>query len=332
MDIESIFRALADPTRLRIMRLLADIELAVGELAQVLGQSQPRVSRHVGILHEAGLIERRREGSWTFVRQGISENAPQRFEVAVAVLLASAEGGDAIFAARCAEDRRHLAAIRESREQSADEFFARHARDWDDLRALLGSAESFDKAIRNVLAGKSLGRVLDIGTGTGRIAELLAGEVERVVALDRSTEMLRVARARLQRLPFESWELVQGDLNALPFEPASFDAVIFHQVLHYVPDPAAALKEAAHVCRPGGLILIADLAQHEREELRNRFAHVRLGFTDEQMLGLLSEAGFNPETPLTVPGKELTNKIWSGKRMPEGCSVNSRSARNQIHQ
>lgn len=318
MRIDSITSALADPTRLRIMRLLAHMELAVGELAQVLGQSQPRVSRHVAILCDSGLAERRREGSWVFLRQSISDKSARPLAAASARLLAAAEKEDTDFAARCAEDRRHLAAIREVREKGAAEYFARHAEEWDRLRSLLSPAAKVEGALLKLLGKEPLGRLLDIGTGTGRMADLLAERSDHVVALDRSPEMLRLARARLQKLPAEQWELVQADFGALPFEPGTFDTVVLHQVLHYAHEPAYPLRESARVCRPGGRIAIIDLAAHEREELRRRHAHVRLGFTDEQMLNLLSESGFNPSLPIALPGKGLTTKIWIASRQEEG--------------
>jgi SAM-dependent methyltransferase len=320
MRIEPIMSALADPTRLRIMRLLAHMELAVGELAQVLGQSQPRVSRHVGILCDSGLAERRREGSWVFLRQAISIDSARPLAATLARMLALAEEEDEAFAARCSEDRRHLAAIRLGRERHAGEFFARHALEWDNIRALLGPAQRVEASLLKGLGSGGLGRLLDVGTGTGRIAELLAERADHVVALDRSPEMLRLARARLQKLPPERWELVQGDFSALPFEADTFDTIILHQVLHYAHEPAFALAEAARVCRPGGRIAIVDLAAHEREELRNRHAHVRLGFGDEQMLEWLTESGFTPAPPAVIPGKGLTTKIWIASRDEKAIS------------
>jgi len=319
--------ALADPTRMRIMRLLAHMELAVGELAQVLGQSQPRVSRHVAILCDSGLAERRREGSWVFLRQTVSAASARPFRAAAARLLEAAEEEDEAFAARCAEDRRHLAAIRATRERNAADFFARHAEEWDGIRSLLGPPGQVEAALCEALGAEPLGRLLDIGTGTGRIAELLAEQADQVVALDKSPEMLRLARARLQNLPSDAWELVQGDFIALPFEPGSFDTVVLHQVLHYAHEPAYVLQEAARVCRPGGRIAIVDLAAHEREEMRNRHAHVRLGFTDEQMLGLLSESGFVPQTPVALAGKGLTTKIWAARREAAGQASTSRKSK-----
>lgn len=314
MLIETVTRALADPTRLRMMRLLAHMELAVGELAQVLGQSQPRVSRHVGILCDSGLAERRREGSWTFLRQTASSAGGRGLGAAVVRMLEAAEEEDASFGARCAEDRRHLAAIRTAREKGAADYFARHAGELDQLRSWLSPARTVEAALLESLGDAPLGRLLDIGTGTGRMAELLAERSDHVVAFDKSTEMLRLARARLQGFPPQQIELVQGDFTALPFGQGEFDTVVLHQVLHYAQEPAQPLAEAARVCRPGGLVVVVDLATHEREELRERHAHARLGFSDEQMLDWLTGSGFAPSLPIALPGKGLTTKIWLGKR------------------
>lgn len=314
MKIDPTLRALADPTRLRIMRLLAHMELAVGELAQVLGQSQPRVSRHVRILCDAGLAERRKEGSWVFLRSAIGENRAPPLGAAAAKLLAVAERDDAAFAARCGEDRRHLAAIRAAREESAETYFARHAAEWDTLRVLHTPDGPVEAALGEALGGLPLGALLDVGTGTGRMAELFGPRATHVTALDKSPEMLRIARARLQHLPAEQVELVQGDFTALPFDPASFDTLLFHQVLHYAQAPEQVLAEAARVTRPGGRIAVVDFAAHDREDLRTQHAHARLGFSDEQMLALLSNAGFAAAPPVALPGKPLTVKIWTAIR------------------
>ena len=311
MMIEDIFKALGDPTRLRIARLLGTMELAVGELAQVLGQSQPRVSRHVGILCDAGLAERRREGSWVFLRQRAS-SAP--VIEAVQRLLALAETEEPAFAALCEADRRKLAAIRNAREAAAETYFARHAGEWDELRALHSADADVERGLTEALADAPLGALLDIGTGTGRMAELFAPHAERIVALDKNLEMLRVARAKLQHLPTNLIELVQGDFADLPFPDASFDTVVLHQVLHFAADPAPALAEAARVLRSGGRIAIVDFASHDHEELRTRHQHVRLGFTDRQMAELLRGAGFSVSPPLALEGGPLVVKIWTAKR------------------
>ena len=187
MRIDPLLRALADPTRLRILRLLASMELAVGELAQVLGQSQPRVSRHIRILCDAGLAERRKEGSWVFLQAAIHENRAPPLGAAAARMLAIAEDEDAGFAARCAEDRRHLAAIRAAREAAASAYFARHAGEWDSIRTLHSGDAPVEAALAEALGGDAkLGALLDVGTGTGRMAELFAAQAAQVTGLDKS--------------------------------------------------------------------------------------------------------------------------------------------------
>ena len=314
MSVDAIFRALADPTRLRILRLLGAMELAVGELAQVLGQSQPRVSRHVGILCDAGLAERRREGSWVFLRAVGGGDAATPLPDAVTRLLATAEREDADFAGQCATDRQELTAIRAAREETAQGYFARHADDWDDLRRLHSPDGLVEDALVQALGDAPLGQLLDIGTGTGRMADLFAGQADRIVALDKSLDMLRIARAKLQHLPTDQVDLVQGDFTALPFGAHQFDTVLLHQVLHFALDPALALAEASRVTRPGGRIAIVDFAAHDHEELRERHAHARLGFSDRQVKALLRDAGFSARAPVALDGGELVVKIWIGQR------------------
>jgi ubiquinone/menaquinone biosynthesis C-methylase UbiE/DNA-binding transcriptional ArsR family regulator len=314
MRLEPTLRALADPTRLRIMRLLAHMELAVGELAQVLGQSQPRVSRHVRILCDAGLAERRKEGSWVFLRSAIAEDSAPPLGSFTARLLAVGEQDDAAFAARVLEDRRHLAAIRDARERAAATYFARQADNWDTLRSLHCPDAPVEAALATALGAAPLGDLLDIGTGTGRMVQLFAPRSNHVTAFDKSPEMLRVARARLQGLPGTRLDLVQGDFTALPLASKQFDTILLHQVLHYAQEPAAVLAEAARVARPGSQIAIIDFAAHDREELRSQHAHARLGFSDEQMLALLSDAGFAARPAIALPGSPLTVTIWTALR------------------
>jgi ArsR family transcriptional regulator len=307
-------RALADPTRLRIMRLLASMELAVGELAQVLSQSQPRVSRHVKILCDAHLAERRREGAWVFLRAaGTASPAP--LVGGVAQLLMLAEEADPAFAGQCARDRSNLDAIRAARQAHAQDYFARYAAQWDELRSLHIADGPVEAALADMLAGEGgLGRLLDVGTGTGRMAELFAGDAAHVTALDRSLDMLRLARTRLQNLPAGKVQLVQGDFAQLPFPAASFDTVLFHQVLHYAQAPEAVVAEAARVTAPGGRIAIVDFAAHDREDLRTQHAHARLGFADAQIAALFAEAGFEPLGERALAGKELIVKLWTARR------------------
>lgn len=317
MHTEAVLRALADPTRLRIVRLLGAMELAVGELAQVLGQSQPRVSRHIGILCDAGLAERRREGSWVFLRAPSPTHEYANLNRAVSRLLQIAEAEDKRLAVQCDDDRRSLNAVRSAREGAAEEYFARHAEEWDDLRRRHSPDALVEDALIEKLSSKPLGQMLDIGTGTGRMAELFAPHASHVVALDKNLEMLKVARAKLQNLSPDAAELVQGDFADLPFSGAQFDTVLLHQVLHFAQDPQVALNEAARVTKPEGRIAIVDFAAHDREELRERHAHTRLGFGDDQLKKLLVQAGFNPAPSIALEGEELVVKIWLGERVDE---------------
>ncbi|MEL7218151.1 MAG: methyltransferase domain-containing protein, partial [Pseudomonadota bacterium] len=290
---------------------------------------QPRVSRHVGILCDAGLAERRREGSWVFLRSTSGAEEANPIVAAVDRLLATAELENAEFAKTCEDDRRRLASIRDAREASAESYFAQHAGDWDELRALHSADAQVEGRLLESLGDAPLGNVLDIGTGTGRIAELFADHAEHVVALDKNLEMLRIARAKLQHLPTAQIELVQGDFGDLPFPAASFDTVVLHQVLHFAQDPAPPLAEAARVTRPGGRVAIVDFAAHDHEELRTRHQHARLGFSDRQLRDLLRQSGFTSRTPIALDEGKLVVKIWIGQRRDLPSSQSPNPAKEQ---
>lgn len=302
-----LFGALSDPSRLRIISLLREFELAVGEVAHLLEQSQPRVSRHIRILEEAGLVERRREGSWVFVRLARSPGITALFDLADKIPLSATEQ-------RVADhDRARLAAVQAEREAAAARYFASHANEWDAIRSLHVAEEEVERAIQAMMRNRRLGHMLDIGTGTGRMATVLGGAASRITAIDRSPEMLRIARTHLalEQLPVE---LVQGDFTALPLGTASVDTVVMHQVLHYANAPDVVIGEAARVLRGSGHLLIADFAPHDREELRRDAAHVRLGFSDAQIRGWFAAAGLLLETTESLSGGELTVKLWLGRR------------------
>jgi ArsR family transcriptional regulator len=303
----AIFRSLADSTRLRILVLLRAMELSVGELAQVLGQSQPRVSRHVKILIDAGLVERRKEGSWVFLSLG----RPERVEPLFTLLdrWERIDGEDL----QTAADAARLAAVRAERAAAAERYFASHAANWDELRSLHIAESEVEAAIARALEDKPVGRLVDIGTGTGRMLELFAPKAEGAVGVDRSPEMLRLARVKLTEAGLAA-DLRQGDMYALPLESGSAETVIIHQVLHYAQQPAAAVAEAGRLLTPGGRLLIVDFAPHDREELRDRDAHARLGFSDESMLKYLDSAGLKGRVVEHLKGGELTVTIWAGER------------------
>jgi ArsR family transcriptional regulator len=314
-----IFRALADSTRLRIVTLLRAMELSVGELAQVLGQSQPRVSRHVRILIDAGLAERRKEGSWVFLNLGPRDRVEPLF--AMLDRWSGLEGEDPWAVA----DAARLAAVRADRAAAAARYFEARARDWDQIRSLHIAESEVEAAIGRALGaregGRPVGRLVDIGTGTGRMLELFAPAAEHALGVDRSPEMLRLARAKLGQAGLPTAELRQGDMYALPLPSGSADTVIIHQVLHYAQQPAGAVVEAARLLGPGGRLLIVDFAPHEREELRESDAHLRLGFADDVMLKYLESAGLEGRVVEHLEGGELTVTLWVGERPAQKLKV-----------
>lgn len=300
-----IFRALADSTRLRIVALLRSMELSVGELAQVLGQSQPRVSRHVKILCDAGLAERRKEGSWVFVALG----AHAKVQPILAALDSWSEGDHWTIA-----DEARLAAVRADRASAAADWFESNAGEWDAIRSLHVAESEVEAAMARALGDAPLGSLVDIGTGTGRMLELFAPLARNALGIDRSSEMLRLARAKLSERGLANAELRQADLYALPLPDGGADAAILHHVLHFAQQPGAAIGEAARVLSDGGRLLIVDFAPHDREELRSRDAHTRLGFSDEQILGWFAGTGLAPVQVETLEGGELTVKLWLGRK------------------
>ncbi len=305
LPIADLFQALADPSRLRIVALLRSMELSVGELAQVLGQSQPRVSRHVKILADSALIDRHKEGSWVFlaltggtVTAALANLIDQCLDSESRMLL----DADAV----------RLAEVRADRAEAAARYFAAHAEAWDSIRSLHVPESAVERAIETAMADQPLGTLVDIGTGTGRMIELLGPAAAQALGVDRSSEMLRLARVKLDKAGIADASLRQADMYALPLAEGSADSVIIHQVLHYAQAPAAAIAEAARVLRPGGRLLVVDFAAHEREELRTADAHLRLGFADEAIAGWFASAGLDPDLTEHLPGGELTVTLWRG--------------------
>ena len=307
LPVADLFQALADPSRLRIIALLRSMELSVGELAQVLCQSQPRVSRHVKILADSGLIDRHKEGSWVFLAltggkrtAALAELLDQWLDDDSRLLL----DGDAV----------RLAAVRADRAEAAARYFAAHAEAWDSIRSLHVPESAVEKAIAAAMADRPLGTLVDIGTGTGRMIELLAPAASQALGVDRSSEMLRLARVKLDNAGIADASLRQADMYALPLAEGSADSIIIHQVLHYAQAPAAAIAEAARVLRPGGRLLVVDFAAHEREDLRSSDAHLRLGFSDDAIAGWFDAAGLTLDLTEHLPGGELTVTLWRGSK------------------
>ncbi len=312
-DVLQALRAAAESTRLRLLVLLAGTELTVSEITQVLNQSQPRVSRHLKLLGEAGLLSRVREGAWVFYRTADEGNGGR-----VAQLLAGlVDPADPDLA----QDRERMEQVRRARAQTAADYFARNAEAWAHLRALHVPEAEVEAAILELAGPSPLETVLDLGTGTGRILEILAPCTRRGIGIDQSHEMLAIARANLERAGFSHCHARHGDLFNLPFTAnpkGGVDLAVLHQVLHYLDDPAAAVREASRVLAPQGRILIADFAPHDLEFLRTEHAHRRLGFSDREVAQWASAAGFEVsrriELPPTGGEGKLTVVVWQLSR------------------
>jgi ubiquinone/menaquinone biosynthesis C-methylase UbiE/DNA-binding HxlR family transcriptional regulator len=301
-------QALADPTRLRILLLLRRMELSVGELAQVLGQSQPRVSRHLKILADAGVVERRKEGSWVFLALADASRVTPVFALID-------RWADLVTQAAFVSDSARIETIRSERAEAASRHFAAIAQTWDQIRSLHVAESEVEQAIGRALGKRPLGRLVDVGTGTGRMIELFGPRSSLAIGIDRSSEMLRLARVKLEAAGISS-SLRQGDMYALPLPDEAADSIIIHQVLHYAHSPAAAIAEAARVLVPGGRLLVIDFAAHDREELRATDAHIRLGFEDEAMTSWFAAAGMTVDQIQHLKGGQLTVTLWRGIKAP----------------
>lgn len=308
--ILAALEAAAEVTRLRLMALLAESELTVSELVTILGQSQPRVSRHLKLLVEAGLVERHREGSWAFFR--LAERGA-RAELA-RDLLARVEGADPLLAS----DRSRLLEARRARAEAAGRYFAEHANEWDTIRSMHVAEDMVEAAILEAVGAGPIDSLLDLGTGTGRMLELLAPKAVRAVGVDQSPAMLSLARVRIEQAGLRNVVLRQGDIYALPVEAGRHDLVIIHRVLHYLDDPGRAIREAARVTRPGGRVIVVDFAPHTHEFLREQNAHRRLGFSAREIADFMSEAGLDlvehrDLRPGDDDGDRLTVSLWVGR-------------------
>ncbi len=284
--LNAALKAAGEGTRLRVLALLGDAELTVSDLTDILRQSQPRISRHLRLLAEAGLVERYREGTWAFFR--LAEHGGGA--VVARALLERLDPADPTIA----RDRERLAAVRKARAAAAQAYFRAHAAEWDRIRKLHTPDEAVEQAIRGALADLPFRSLLDLGTGTGRMLELFGPEIERGLGIDMSLDMLQLARDRLERAGLRNCSVRQGDLYDLPLANDSFDVVILHQVLHFLEDGARAIQEAARVLRPGGGLLVVDFAPHEEEFLREQFAHRRLGFAPETVTQWMKTSGLDP--------------------------------------
>lgn len=312
-----MLRAAGDPTRLRLLLLLRQAELTVSELIEIVGQSQPRVSRHLKLLGEAGLVERFKEGSWVFCRAA-DRGTGAELGAAIAAL-ADPAAQEA--------DKARLEHVRKERAATAAAYFKANAAEWERIRALHAPEKDVEAAISRHLTAAPIQNFLDAGTGTGRMLELIAPHASRAIGIDVSPDMLAIARDRLLRENIQNAQVRLGDTYRLPFPNGSagsngaagtgFDVVLFHQVLHYLDDPGTAVGEAARVMAPGGKLLIADFASHKEEFLRDEYAHRRLGFSDKEVEGWFAAAGLAAAGTEAIAsngaGEKLTVKLWLAK-------------------
>ncbi len=307
-SLVATLKAAAEPTRLRILTLLRSGPLTVKDLTRILGQSQPRLSRHLKLLNEAGLIDRAPEGSWVYFH--LAERAAR--DGAGAHLLSCLDPADATVA----RDRQRLDAVKRDREAAAQAYFARHAGEWDKIRSLYIDEADVEAAIADVIGTRKADLLVDLGTGTGRILELLSKNYARGIGFDLSPAMLSYARSKLDLAGIGHAQVRQGDIFDLPLPDASAGIVVMHQILHFLADPQRALQEAARILAPGGVLLVADFAPHALEYVREAYAHERLGFADDQMRHWFDETGLSSVTSRHLKPKagdsrdKLTVSMW----------------------
>lgn len=307
-DLLAQLRAAAEPTRLRLLALCARGAWCVSDLVAILGQSQPRLSRHLRLLVEAGLLVRTPEGANAWFQ------VPSDADLARQILARLPEE-DPLLAA----DRRAAARLAAERARAASDSFRRHGADWDEMRALGLPGAEIEAALLDALPPR-IGRLLDIGCGTGGLLERLAPRIEEGLGVDASRDMLALARTRLAERGLAQISVRQADMYRLALPDAAFDAVTLQMVLHYAEDPAAALAEACRVLRPGGVLAIVDLAPHQRADLLGAHAHRWPGFDDAGIAGWLGASGCVPARSATVPGA-LDVRVWIAERKTRPVSV-----------
>jgi ubiquinone/menaquinone biosynthesis C-methylase UbiE len=310
-------RAVGEASRLRLLHLLAQGELNVTEITQILGQSQPRISRHLKLMCDAGLLDRYREGSWVLFRLKDSGTGAKLAHAVVELL--------PDHAAQFRRDVEQLKAVREARAEEAQRYFKANASNWHELRALHVSEEEVEAAWLKLVGEGRIDTLVDLGTGTGRVLEVLARYARQAIGIDASREMLAIARANLEKSGLRHTQVRLGDVNTLALADRYADLVTIHQVLHYLDDPVRALSEAARILKPGGRVLIVDFAPHDLDFLREEHAHRRLGIAADHMTGWLQRAGLDLAhfSTLKPPKKTaktgLTVALWLAVKVEDSA-------------
>ncbi|WP_420547328.1 ArsR/SmtB family transcription factor [Curvivirga sp.] len=313
-ELLEALKAIAEPTRFRILVLCAHGELTVSELVDILGQSQPRVSRHLRLMVEAGVLQRQQEGSWAWYRatgDASSLAAGRRTNQSLATLVEQITDLVPLDDPIITKDLERLDRIKETRDQKAAEYFAVNASEWDKIRSLHVDEAEVEAALIKAFDKHDMGHFLDIGTGTGRILSVLSDKVEAAVGVDTSGQMLAIARSALAKTELDKCQVRQADMYNLPFEKAAFNSACFHMVLHYASDPEAAIREASRVLAPGGRIVIVDFAPHSNEELRKKHAHLWSGFSNDEITRWCENAGLSLNAPINFEDGPLTVCLWT---------------------
>ncbi len=308
-------RSAAEPTRLRILALCARGDLTVSDLTTILGQSQPRVSRHLKLLVEAGLLQRFREGTWAYYR--LTERTPENGFVRTLLTMMPKDDGT------LRRDQERLEEIKKSRAAIAGEFFRQNASQWDRIRKMYINDLEVERALQALIPESDVGDLLDVGTGTGRILEIFGKSITRGVGIDMSREMLAIARANLEQRGLNNCHVRYGDMNQLPFGDEMFDAVTFHLALHYAEDPADAIREAARYLDVQGRMIVVDFAPHNEKSLQTEHGHRWLGFDDEDIGNWFAAAGLAVRAVKRLPGDPLTVCLWSAEKRQETLLANT---------
>ena len=312
--LQKVFKTLSDPTRVRVLALLEQEELAVQELMDVLGMAQSRVSRHLAILREAGLLRDRRDGTYVFYRFEVPDEGPWREAWRLV-------GANLATDPTHARDRAALSQVMEARADRARNFFDAVGPEWDALRKVFHDDALRSRAVAHLLPAGL--RVADIGTGTGILAAELARLGMQVIAVDNSPRMLEAARDKLRAEGLGGVELRAGEAGALPIEDGELDAAFAHMVLRYLPSPTDAIREMARVLKPGGGLVIVDFVRHEHEWMRQELGVHWLGFDLAEVEGWIEGAGLRDariEWMADRPGgRDLPATFIASARRPAGA-------------